>query len=114
MLVHVEHQPCFEKRAVMGDYYNRIERKLTDALAPEHLTIEDDSHRHAGHAGVHPDGGAETHFNVEIISQGFEGQNRVARQRQVYELLADELRGRVHALSLVTLTPEEASKRRAG
>ncbi|MDG2244546.1 MAG: BolA family transcriptional regulator [Rhodospirillaceae bacterium] len=98
----------------MGDYYNRIERKLTDALAPEHLTIEDDSHRHVGHAGVHPDGGAETHFNVEIISQGFEGQNRVARQRQVYELLSDELRGRVHALSLVTLTPEEASKRRAG
>jgi len=95
----------------LGDYYNRIERKLTEALAPERLTIEDDSHRHAGHAGAHPDGGAETHFNVEVISQSFDGQSRVARQRHVYSLLADELKERVHALSLVTLTPNEAAQR---
>lgn len=97
----------------MGDYYNRIERKLTDALAPERLVIEDDSHRHAGHAGAHPDGGGETHFNVEIVSQSFDGQNRVTRQRQVYALLADELNERVHALSLVTLSPAEAAQRSA-
>ena len=96
----------------MGDYYNRIERKLTDALAPERLTIEDDSHRHAGHAGAHADGGGGTHFNVEVISQSFDGESRVARQRQVYALLADELKERVHALSLVTLTPEEATQRK--
>lgn len=88
----------------------RIQKKLSDALDPIELTIEDDSHRHAGHAGAHPDGGGETHFNVKIVSEGFVGQNRVSRQRQVYALLADELAERVHALSLVTLTPEEAKK----
>lgn len=93
----------------MGDYSDRIERKLSEALNPERLIIDDDSHRHAGHAGAHEDGGGETHFNVEIISQAFAGQNRVARQRQVYALLADELNERVHALSLITLTPEEAA-----
>lgn len=94
----------------MSEYAKRIKQKLTDALAPSELTIEDDSARHSGHAGAHADGGGETHFNVKIVSDVFSGQNRVARQRQVYALLADELNERVHALSLVTLTPNEADK----
>lgn len=91
----------------MPEYRDRIHQKLTAALAPVDLVIEDDSHRHAGHAGAHPDGGGETHFNVRIVSQSFDGLNRVARQRRVYEILADELKERVHALSLTTLTPAE-------
>ena len=89
-------------------YHDRISQKLTEALAPVTLDIEDDSARHAGHAGAHEDGGGETHFNVRIVSDAFAGKSRVARQRMVYDLLKDELNERVHALSLVTQTPEEA------
>lgn len=84
---------------------DKIERKLTAGLAPKRLQVIDDSHRHVGHAGAHPEG--ESHFTVEIVSEAFEGKPKVARQRLVYDLLADELANRVHALSLVTLTPEE-------
>jgi BolA protein len=41
------------------------------------------------------------------VSNEFAALNRVARQRLVYQALADELAGPVHALSLTTLTPEE-------
>ena len=82
-----------------------IQRKIGDALAPSRLEIIDESHRHAGHSGAGPDG--ETHFRVEIVSKAFAGQSRVARQRRVYEILTEELKGSVHALSLQTLTPEE-------
>ena len=95
----------------MTEYRNRIEQKLTDALSPQRLAITDDSHLHAGHAGAHPDGGGETHFTVEIVSQAFQGESRVSRQRRVYIILASELEGRVHALSLVTLTPDEDAAR---
>jgi BolA protein len=84
---------------------DRIRDKLTRALQPTRLAIQDESHRHAGHAGARPEG--ETHFQIEIVSTAFAGQNRVARQRQVYALLAEELAGPVHALALTTLTPEE-------
>lgn len=94
----------------LGEYRSRIEQKLTEGLSPSELLIEDDSARHSGHAGAHADGGGETHFNVKIVSDTFVGQNRVARQRKVYALLADELNERVHALSLVTLTPSEAEQ----
>ena len=82
-----------------------IEKKLTAALAPARLSIVDESHRHAGHAGARPEG--ETHFRVEVVSAGFGGLGRVQRQRLVYEILAEELKGPVHALALQTRTPEE-------
>lgn len=87
-----------------------MEHKLTQALAPQRLKIVDDSEKHKGHAGYRE--GGETHFRVEVVSAAFAGQSRVARQRRVYEILAAELAGGVHALQLTTLTPEE--DRRAG
>jgi BolA family transcriptional regulator, general stress-responsive regulator len=84
-------------------------RKLTQRFAPTRLEIIDDSARHAGHAG-HPGGagqGGETHFTVTLVSAVFAGMGRVARQRLVYETLADELKGGVHALALTTLSPGE-------
>jgi BolA family transcriptional regulator, general stress-responsive regulator len=82
-----------------------IHSKLTDRFTPARLDVIDDSHRHAGHAGARPEG--ETHFTVTIVSAGFAGLSRVARQRLVYQALAEELATRVHALSLTTLTPAE-------
>lgn len=84
---------------------DHIRAKLTTALQPTRLSIRDESHRHAGHAGARPEG--ETHFNVEIVSAVFVGEGRIARQRRVYALLAEEMAGPVHALALTTLTPEE-------
>ncbi|GAB4373377.1 MAG: BolA family transcriptional regulator [Kiloniellaceae bacterium] len=85
-----------------------IERKLTEALAPHRLKIVDESEKHKGHAGYRA--GGETHFRVEVVSDAFAGQPRVARQRRVYEILAAELSGGVHALQLKTLTPAEDAK----
>ncbi len=82
-----------------------IRRKLTDQFAPTRLEVEDESHRHIGHEGARP--GGETHFAVIIVSAAFVGQSRVARQRLVYQTLAEELASRVHALSLTTLAPGE-------
>jgi BolA family transcriptional regulator, general stress-responsive regulator len=86
-----------------------MRRKLTERFAPARLEIVDDSARHAGHVG-HPGGagqGGETHFSVTLVSSVFAGMGRVARQRLVYEILAEELAGGVHALALTTLAPGE-------
>lgn len=88
---------------------DRIHKKLTEALQPARLVVRDESHRHAGHAGARPEG--ETHFHVEIVAAAFAGESRVARQRRVYAVLAEELAGPVHALALTTLTPVEDADR---
>ena len=86
-------------------YRARIEPKLTQAFLPVALEISDDSHLHAGHAGQNPL--SESHFSIRIVSPVFAGMNVVARHREIYRVLADELRERVHALSLQALSLEE-------
>lgn len=86
-----------------------IRTKLEGAFSPERLDVRDDSSKHQGHAGWRE--GGETHFHVTIVSPAFAGLSRVDRHRRVHEVLDTELRGRVHALALTLLTPDEASRR---
>ena len=89
-----------------------IRRKLTGALAPTRLEIEDDSARHAGHhheGGMDAKPGGESHFNLIVVSAAFEGMGRVARQRAINTAVAEQLAGPVHALSIRAMTPAEAA-----
>jgi BolA protein len=79
--------------------------KLEAALAPLVLEIDDDSAKHAGHAGARA--GGESHFSVRIVSASFAGKSRVERQRLVHGILAEELAGPVHALALALRAPAE-------
>lgn len=83
-----------------------MEQKLRAAFSPSMLVIENDSHRHAGHAGS--PGTGNSHFSVTMTAQTFEGMGRIDRQRKVYAVLADELAGPVHALALKLKSPSEA------
>jgi BolA protein len=82
-----------------------ISKKLHDAFAPERLDVIDESHLHEGHMGHRP--GGETHFRVNIVSDGFEGKSRVERHRMINAALAAELAGPVHALALKAQTKAE-------
>ena len=82
---------------------DRITRKLTEAFAPENLAVIDESDRHAGHAGAHPEG--ESHFRVEISAAAFAGKSRVDCHRMINDVLAEELENRVHALAIKASGP---------
>ena len=82
-----------------------ITEKLTGAFTPASLRVEDESHRHEGHAGHRP--GGETHFRVYIVSDAFRGKSRVERHRMINATLAQELAGRVHALAIHANAPGE-------
>lgn len=88
-----------------------IHKKLTEALKPSMLKVRNDSSKHAGHSG-NPGGGAdaETHFDVQVVSDAFAGQRLVQRHKMVYSILDHELKTGVHALALKTKTPEEVAK----
>jgi stress-induced morphogen len=48
----------------------------------------------------------DDHFQAEIISSSFKGQSRIHQHRRVYEALGNALSGPLHALSIITKTPE--------
>jgi acid stress-induced BolA-like protein IbaG/YrbA len=48
------------------------------------------------------------HFEALIVSEAFRGKSRVQRHQLVYAALGERMREEIHALSMRTLTPEEA------
>ena len=78
-----------------------IEAKLGAALLPLHLEVVNESHMHS----VPP--GSETHFKVLVVSPTFEGLGLVDRHRRVNDILRDELRGGVHALTIRAIAPSQ-------
>ncbi len=83
-----------------------IRAAIDSALAPSVLEVEDDSARHAGHAGASDGRG---HFNVEVVSDAFRGLAPLARHRRVYDAVGTLMETDIHALSIVARTPEESA-----
>jgi len=87
----------------------RLLDRLRRGLAAEHVALEDESARHAGHEGAQ---GGAGHYRVLVVSARFAGLDPLARHRVVYAAVGDMIPTEVHALSIRSLTPEEW--RRAG
>jgi len=78
-----------------------ITSKLDQAFHPDLLEVVNESYMHS----VPP--GSETHFKVVVVSDAFSGKRSVARHQMIYQTLADEVAGPVHALAIHTFTNEE-------
>lgn len=77
---------------------DEIRTRLQSTFTPSVLDVIDDSESHRGHGGYKE--GGESHFNVRIRAQAFDGQSRIQRHRAVHAALGADLVGRIHALSL--------------
>ncbi len=88
----------------MSDIETLLRKRLA-FLAPLRLEVIDDSAKHAGHAGARSGGG---HYQLLIVSEHFAGKSTLQRHRLIYDALGELMRSRIHALSIRSLTPEEA------
>ena len=88
----------------MNQRVERIRAGLTAALAPVELVVEDDSHKHIGHAGARDGRG---HYSVRVVSAAFRGLAPLARHRAVYAALGEMMQTDIHALAIDARTPEE-------
>jgi BolA protein len=91
----------------MSDRMEQIRSRLLATFAPLDCQLMDESHLHAGHAGAASGGG---HYRVQLVSDRFEGLNRVSRHRLVYDCLNDMMHTDIHALAIIALAPSEVEK----
>jgi sulfur transfer protein SufE/stress-induced morphogen len=78
--------------------------KALQALQPQTLELKDVSYQHAGHAQAGD--GVESHFELYIVAEAFEGLNLIKRHKLVYMMLGD-IMPKIHALNIVAKTPTE-------
>jgi BolA protein len=88
----------------MNDRMDRIRARLDATFTPIECQLTDESHMHAGHAGAASGAG---HYHLRIVSRRFEGVNRVARHRLVYDCLRDMMHSDIHALTIIAFAPSE-------
>ncbi len=81
-----------------------IEDRLTQALKPSTLELQDNSAQHVGHAGAQSGGG---HYSLLIVSEAFTGKSAVARHQMIYKALDGLIGGAIHALSITAKTQAE-------
>jgi BolA protein len=85
-----------------ADRAQRLRQRLEARFAPSVLLVEDESHRHAGHAGAAQ---GHSHFRVTIVSEVFRGVSPIARHRLVYAAVDDLLKTDIHALAIQASPP---------
>lgn len=86
------------------DRQSLIHNQLQAKLKPTELRVKDQSQLHIGHKGA--DGGMG-HFDVTIVSEAFDGLNRIQRHRMVYDALTELLETDIHALRIKAFAPSE-------
>ena len=83
--------------------------RFQQAFPEAAIQVDDESHLHVGHAGA---AGGAGHFRVRVIDARFNGLQRIARHRLVYDAVSDwmpaRMHERVHALNITAMTLEEA------
>ena len=70
----------------------RVTEILKKTFSPKQLIVEDFSHQHSR--------GAESHIEVYIVADAFDGKSVVQKHRALYKALQDELNTGLHALKL--------------
>jgi BolA protein len=80
----------------------RLRERLEAHFTPVELLIEDESHKHAGHAGA---AGGQSHFRIRIVAEAFRGLAPIARHRSVYAAVGDLMQTDIHALAIEALPP---------
>ena len=96
-------------QSTKGPLESSISEKLSAMFKPHHLEIQNDSAKHSHHKAMKddPDAAAtgETHFNVVVVSDSFEGVALIERHRMVNDCLKEELEEKgLHALSIKAKT----------
>lgn len=90
----------------MNDRIEKIRNRLAATFSPVECQLIDESYLHAGHAGAASGGG---HYKMRLVSDRFEGLNRIARHRLVYDCLRDMMHSDIHALTIIAFAPSEIS-----
>ena len=79
-------------------------REKLSALAPESLSVVDESAQHVGHEGAKGGGG---HYRLVMVSGRFSGQPLQARHRMIYAALGALMHKEIHALAIEAYAPGE-------
>mgnify|MGYP005997268629 CR=1 FL=1 len=81
----------------MNNFFEHIINKLKKEIEIEQIEIVDNSHKHVEHKFFSPD---KFHLHLKIKSLYLNSLSRVTAQKEIMQVLKDELSNKIHALEI--------------
>ncbi len=81
----------------MEDYFKIIKEKIENKINIENIEIIDNTSKHKNHKNFDKN---KFHLHIKIKSLYLKSITKISAQRQVMNILKDELKSKIHALEI--------------
>tara|TARA_B100001765_G_scaffold37326_1_gene20731 strand:+ start:178 stop:429 length:252 start_codon:yes stop_codon:yes gene_type:complete len=77
--------------------YDQIKEKIKKKINPKNIILIDNSHSHLKHKFYDPN---KFHLKIIIESEKLKNMNKIAAHKQIFSILKDEMKNKIHALEI--------------
>ncbi len=81
----------------MKNYFNQLEKKLSEEIKLENIEIIDNSHKHKGHKFYSEE---KFHLHLKVKSIYLNSISRINAQKIIMRVLKEDLKSKIHALEI--------------
>ena len=79
------------------NFLNEIKEKINKKIAPENITIIDNSHLHSKHKSFDAN---KVHLKIIIKSKKLKNMDKIMAHKEIFSILKNEMREKIHALEI--------------
>ncbi len=78
-------------------FFDKVKEKVSRKINPENIILIDNSHLHTKHKSFDSN---KLHLKIIIKSEKLKNMNKVMAHKEIYSILKDEMRNKIHALEI--------------
>ena len=79
------------------NFFDKVKAKINKKINPENIILIDSSYLHTKHKSFDP---AKLHLKIVIKSEKLKKMNKITAHKEIYSILKDEMRNKIHALEI--------------
>ena len=79
------------------NFLSEIKEKINKKIAPENITIIDNSHLHSKHKSFDAN---KVHLKIIIKSKKLKSMDKISAHKKIFSVLQDEMENKIHALEI--------------
>jgi len=78
-------------------FFDKVKEKVSRKINPENIILIDNSHLHTKHKSFDLN---KLHLKIIIKSEKLKNMNKIMAHKEIYSILKDEMRNKIHALEI--------------
>ena len=78
-------------------FFEKVKAKINKKINPANIILIDNSHLHTKHKSFDP---TKLHLKIIIKSEKLKNMNKIMAHKEIYSILKDEMRNKIHALEI--------------